>query len=85
MTSTRYRFNPKLYNELSSFIYILLKSMDIFKLRLKNQNQSVNDHKKAVAEKKRVSPSLVPRPVGTIRAIRGGLEPRANFRDHLER
>ena len=44
MTSTRYRFNPKLHNELSSFIYILSKSMDIFKLRLKNQNQSVNDH-----------------------------------------
>ena len=26
-----------------SFIYILLKSMGIFKLRLKNQNQYVND------------------------------------------
>ena len=49
MTSTRYRFNLELYNELSSFflysfIYILLTSTDIFKLRLKNQNQSVNDH-----------------------------------------
>ena len=49
MTSTRYRFNLELYNELSSFflysfIYILLKSTDIFELRLKNQNQSVNDH-----------------------------------------
>ena len=26
------------------FIYILLKSMGIFKLRLKNQNQYVNNH-----------------------------------------
>ena len=37
------------------------------------------------AEKKRVSPSLVPRPVHAIRVIRGGLEPRANFADKLDR
>ena len=37
------------------------------------------------AEKKRVSPSLAPRPVHTIRVIRGGLEPRANFPDKLNR
>ena len=30
--------------QIDSFIYILLKSMGIFKLRLKNQNQYVNDH-----------------------------------------
>ena len=37
------------------------------------------------AEKKRVSPSLAPRPVHAIRVIRGGLEPRANFPDKLNR
>ena len=37
------------------------------------------------AEKKRVSPSLAPRPVYAIRVIRGGLEPRANFPDKLDR
>ena len=35
--------------------------------------------KKVAEEDKRVSPSLVPRPVRAIRVIRGGLEPRANF------
>ena len=37
------------------------------------------------AGKKRVSPSLAPRPVHAIRVIRGGLEPRANFPDKLNR
>ena len=37
------------------------------------------------AEKKRVSPSLAPRPVHAIRVIRGGLEPRADFPDKLNR
>ena len=37
------------------------------------------------AEKKRVSPSLAPRPVHAIRVVRGGLEPRANFPDKLNR
>ena len=41
--------------------------------------------KKAAAEEKRISPSLVPMPVRAIRVLRGDLEPSANFPYKLNR